>query len=134
REQLLGVPIQVLHFAPNRGSARVRTHPVQPVVRFGAFEADWRSRELRKHGVRIKLREQPFRVLELLLERPGELITREELHRQIWPADTFVDFESGLNTAINRLRQALGDSADSPRFIETLPRRGYRFVFPVDGA
>lgn len=93
---------------------------------------DRRSRELRKHGLRIKLHEQPFRVLELLLERPGELITRDELQRQIWPADTFVDFEPALNTAINRLRQALGDSANRPRFIETLPRRGYRFVFPVE--
>jgi TolB-like protein/DNA-binding winged helix-turn-helix (wHTH) protein/Tfp pilus assembly protein PilF len=109
----------------------VKPTPLPRVVRFGSFEVDRRSRELRKHGLRIKLHEQPFRVLELLLERPGELITREEFQRQIWPADTFVDFERGLNTAINRLRQALGDSAGTPRFIETLPRRGYRFVFPL---
>lgn len=102
------------------------------VVRFGVFEADRRSRELRKHGLRIKLHEQPFRVLELLLERPGELITREEFQRHIWPADTLVDFEQGLNVAMKRLRQALGDSADVPRFVETLPRRGYRFIAPVE--
>lgn len=94
---------------------------------------DRQSRELRKHGLKVKLQEQPFRVLELLLERPGDLISREQFQRQIWPADSFVDFELGLNTAVKRLRQALGDSADTPRFIETLPRRGYRFVFPVDG-
>ena len=102
------------------------------VVRFGVFEADRRSRELRKHGLRIKLHEQPFRVLELLLERPGELITREEFQRHIWPANTLVDFEQGLNVAMKRLRQALGDSADVPRFVETLPRRGYRFIAPVE--
>jgi TolB-like protein/DNA-binding winged helix-turn-helix (wHTH) protein/tetratricopeptide (TPR) repeat protein len=107
------------------------TAPLPRVVRFAVFEADLRSRELRKRGVRIRLQEQPFRVLELLLDRPGELITREEFQRRIWPADTFVDFELGLNTAVKRLRQALGDSADTPRFIETLPRRGYRFVAPV---
>ena len=107
------------------------TTPLSRNVRFAAFEVDVRSRELRKHGLRIRLQEQPFRVLELLLDRPGELITREEFQRRLWPADTFVDFELGLNTAVKRLRQALGDSADTPRFIETLPRRGYRFIFPV---
>jgi TolB-like protein/DNA-binding winged helix-turn-helix (wHTH) protein len=110
----------------------METTPVQRVVRFGAFEVDLRSRELRKHGLRIRLQEQPFRVLELLLEHPGELISREELQRQIWSADTLVDFELGLNTAIKRLRQALGDSAENPQFVETLPRRGYRFVFPIN--
>jgi DNA-binding winged helix-turn-helix (wHTH) protein len=110
----------------------METTPVQRVVRFGAFEVDLRSRELRKHGLRIRLQEQPFRVLELLLEHPGELITREELQRQIWSADTLVDFELGLNTAIKRLRQALGDSAENPHFVETLPRREYRFVFPIN--
>lgn len=107
------------------------TAPLSRTVRFAAFEVNLRSRELRKHGLRIRLQEQPFRVLELFLDRPGELITREEFQRRIWPADTFVDFELGLNTAVKRLRQALGDSADTPRFIETLPRRGYRFIFPV---
>jgi TolB-like protein/DNA-binding winged helix-turn-helix (wHTH) protein/Tfp pilus assembly protein PilF len=110
----------------------METTPVQRVVRFGVFEVDLRSRELRKHGLRIRLQDQPFRVLELLLKHPGELITREELQRQIWSADTLVDFELGLNTSIKRLRQALGDSAENPHFVETLPRRGYRFVFPIN--
>src|ERR1700741_3593781 len=85
-------------------------------------------------GVRIKLQEQPFHVLTVLLQRPGEVVTREELRNQNWPADTFVDFDNSLNTSINKLRDALGDSADSPRFIETLPRRGYRFIGAVNGA
>ncbi len=103
------------------------------ILRFGVFEVDVRSGELRKQGVRIKLQEQPFHVLTVLLQRPGEVVTREELRNQNWPADTFVDFDNSLNTAINKLREALGDSADSPRFIETLPRRGYRFIAPVTG-
>jgi DNA-binding winged helix-turn-helix (wHTH) protein/tetratricopeptide (TPR) repeat protein len=102
-------------------------------LRFGVFEVDVRSGELRKQGVRIKLQEQPFHVLTVLLQRPGEVVTREELRNQNWPADTFVDFDNSLNTAINKLREALGDSADNPRFIETLPRRGYRFIAPVTG-
>src|SRR5437899_938692 len=101
------------------------------ILRFGTFEVDVRSGELRKQGVRIKLQEQPFHVLTVLLQRPGEVVTREELRNQNWPADTFVDFDNSLNTAINKLREALGDSADNPRFIETLPRRGYRFLAPV---
>jgi TolB-like protein/DNA-binding winged helix-turn-helix (wHTH) protein/Tfp pilus assembly protein PilF len=102
-----------------------------PVVRFGAFELDLRTGELRKSGVRINLPDQPFQVLKTLLERPGELVAREELRQQLWSAETFVDFEHGLNAAVRRLRDALGDSADVPRFIETLPRRGYRFIAPV---
>src|SRR6266436_2446641 len=101
------------------------------ILRFGVFEVDVRSGELRKQGLRIKLQEQPFHVLAVLLQRPGEVVTREELRNQNWPADTFVDFDNSLNTAINKLREALGDSADNPRFIETLPRRGYRFITPV---
>ena len=93
------------------------------VLRFGTFEVDLRAGGLRKRGVRIKLQEQPFHVLTVLLQRPGEVVTREELRNQNWPADTFVDFDNSLNTAINKLREALGDSADNPRFIETLPRR-----------
>src|ERR1700693_368940 len=100
-------------------------------LRFGTFEVDLRSGELRKQGVRIKLQEQPFHVLTILLQRPGEVVTREELRVQLWQSDTFVDFDNGLNTSINKLREALGDSADSPRYIETLPRRGYRFIAPV---
>jgi TolB-like protein/DNA-binding winged helix-turn-helix (wHTH) protein/Tfp pilus assembly protein PilF len=102
-----------------------------PLVRFAAFELDLRTGELRKRGVRINLPDQPFQVLKTLLDRPGELVTREELRQRLWPAETFVDFEHGLNAAVRRLRDALGDSADVPRFIETLPRRGYRFIAPV---
>lgn len=100
-------------------------------VRFGTFEVDLRAGELRKSGLKIKLHTQPLAVLEVLLERPGEIVTREELRQRLWGADTFVDFEQGLNKAINKLREALGDQADSPRYIETLPRRGYRFITPV---
>src|SRR5215467_8426113 len=101
------------------------------ILRFGVFEADLRAGELRKQGKRVKLQEQPFQVLTVLLQRPGEVVTREELRNQNWPPDTFVDFDNSLNTAINKLRETLGDSADNPRFIETLPRRGYRFLAPV---
>ncbi len=107
--------------------------PSSPVIRFGVYEARLRSGELYKDGHRIKLQEQPFQVLVLLLERPGDVVTREELRQKLWPTDTFVDFDTGLNSAIKRLRDALNDSADHPRYIETLPRRGYRFVGPVDG-
>ena len=100
--------------------------------RFGVFEVDLHSGELRKQGVRIKLRDQPFQILLLLLAHPGEVVSRDELQKQLWPADTFVDFDRGLNKAVNHLRDALGDSAESPRFIETLPKRGYRFIAPVD--
>jgi cholera toxin transcriptional activator len=101
------------------------------IVRFGLFEADLLAGELRKSGLRIRIQEQPFQVLTLLLERPGEVVTREQLREKLWPADTFVDFDHSLNTAINKIREALGDSAASPRFVETLARRGYRFVAPV---
>jgi TolB-like protein/DNA-binding winged helix-turn-helix (wHTH) protein len=101
------------------------------VVRFEPFELDARHAELRKHGVKLKLQDQPFQLLVRLLERPGELVSREELRTQLWPADTFVDFDHSLNAAINRLRDCLGDVAERPRFIETVPRRGYRFVAPV---
>src|SRR5467141_5305465 len=103
-------------------------------VRFGPFEADLRAGELRKHGVKLKLVGQPFEVLAMLLECPGQLVTREELHARLWPTDTFVDFDHGLNAAVKRLRDALGDSAENPRFIETLARRGYRLLAPVNGA
>jgi TolB-like protein/DNA-binding winged helix-turn-helix (wHTH) protein len=104
------------------------------VLQFGAFEVDLRTGTLRKSGARIKLQERPFQVLTMLLEKPGDMVTREELRQKLWPADTFVDFDNGLNTAIKKLRDTLGDSADSPRFIETLPKRGYRFIYPVNGA
>jgi TolB-like protein/DNA-binding winged helix-turn-helix (wHTH) protein/Flp pilus assembly protein TadD len=98
---------------------------------FGSFEADLRSGELRKHGVRLKLQDQPFQVLALLLEHAGDVVTREELRQRLWPADTFVDFDTGLNSAVKKLRDVLADSADEPRYIETVPRRGYRFIAPL---
>jgi DNA-binding winged helix-turn-helix (wHTH) protein len=100
--------------------------------RFGVFEADAATGELRKQGVRIKLNAQPFQVLLLLLERPGEVLTREEISGVLWPDGTFVDYEHGLNSAVNRIRESLGDTAGNPRFVETLARRGYRFVAPVE--
>ena len=116
-------------------SARVNdVPPSHTLVRFGVFELDTESAELRKQGVKIKLPEQPFQVLRVLLEHPGKIVSREELQQRIWPADTFVDFDRGLYNAINKLRESLGDSAESPRFIETLSRRGYRFVAPASGS
>lgn len=100
--------------------------------RFGVFEADAASGELRRKGIRVKLNAQPFQVLLLLLERPGDVLTRDEIARALWPDGTFVDFEHGLNSAINRIREALGDTAANPRFVETLARRGYRFIAPVE--
>src|SRR5437868_5361622 len=102
------------------------------VIRFAEYEADLRSGELRRQGQRLKLQDKPFQVLAALLLKPGELVTREELRQSLWAADTFVDFEHGLNTAVNKVREALRDSANNPRFIETLPRRGYRFIGPID--
>src|SRR5258707_8831794 len=103
-------------------------------LRFGVFELDPRAGELRKHGLRVRLQEQPFQVLAMLLEHPGEIVTREELQKKLWPADTFVDFDHGLNKVINKIREALSDSAESPRFVETVARRGYRFLAEVRAA
>src|SRR3989442_6495692 len=100
--------------------------------RFGRFALDVSARELRKDGVRIRLQDQPFEVLVRLLEQPGDVLTRDELRRQLWPDGTFVDFEHGLNAAVKRLRAVLGDNAEHPRFVETLPRRGYRFIGSVE--
>ncbi len=108
--------------------------PSARIVRFGVFEVDRTAGELRKSGARIRLQEQPFQVLALLLDRPGDVVTREELREKLWAADTFVDFDHSLNTAINKVREALGDSASSPRYIETLARRGYRFLATVEPA
>ena len=112
------------------------TDPIAPQparrYRFGVFEADSTLGELRRKGVRIKLNAQPFQMLLMLLERPGELLTREEIARALWPDGTFVDYEHGVNSAVNRIREALGDTAGNPRFVETLARRGYRFVAPVE--
>ena len=101
------------------------------VLRFGVFEVDLGARELRKRGVRIRLQDQPFRVLQALLEKPGEVVTREQLKDRLWAQDEFVEFDKSLNTAIQKIRQGLGDLAENPRFLETVPRIGYKFVAPV---
>src|SRR4029077_4120530 len=101
------------------------------LVRFETFEVDLPAGELRKNGAKLKFTGQPFQVLAILLEKPGEAVTREELQKRLWP-DTFVDVDHNLNTAINKIREALGDSSENPRFVETLPRRGYRFIGKVD--
>src|SRR5262249_48082283 len=103
------------------------------MVRFGLFELDLRTGEIWKNGRNVNLQEKPFQVLAALLERPGELVTREELQEKLWPGET-VDFDSGLNKAVKKIREALDDSADNPRFVQTLPRRGYRFIAPVERA
>ena len=110
---------------------QIRGEVTRSVTRFGLFEADFRNGELRRSGVRIKLQDQPLQILGLLLEKPGEIVSREELRARLWPANTFVDFDHSLNTAVKRLRDALGDTADNPRFVETIARRGYRFIAPV---
>src|SRR6201997_3646440 len=102
-----------------------------PFVRFAQFEVRFRAGELWKEGRRIRLQEQPFQVLTMLLERPGDMVTRAELQKKLWPADTFVDFDHGLNSAVARLREALNDSAEQPHFIETVAKRGYRFIAPL---
>lgn len=109
------------------------TASVSRTLRFDGFELDTRAGQLRKGGVKLRLRGQPLKVLAILVEHAGEVVTREELQTQIWPANTFVDFDHGLHNAIARIREVLGDSAETPRFIETLPRRGYRFIGPVEG-
>ena len=106
--------------------------PPADTVHFGVFQLDLKARELHKAGVKVKLQDQPFRVLALLLERAGQVVTREELRQRVWPTDVYVAFDQGLNNAIKKVRDALGDSADSPRFIETVARHGYRFVAPVN--
>src|SRR6516225_2401100 len=103
------------------------------VIRFGTFEVDLQTEELRKAGLRLKLTGQPFQVLAILLEQPGTVVTREELQKRLWP-NTFVDVDHNLNTAINKIREALGDSSENPRFVETLPRRGYRFLASVEAS
>ena len=118
--------------SPNSGITMEQNHRSPRNVRFGVFEADLEAGELRKHGLRLKLSEQPFQILAMLVARPGEVVSREVLRERLWPSDTFVDFDHGLNNAVMRLREVLGDSSDHPRFIETLPRRGYRFIAPVE--
>ena len=116
--------------SPDR--ARNDAHPGRRIVRFGVFEFEVETGDLWKAGHRIRLQEQPRQVLLMLLARPGELVTREEVRAALWPDDTFVDFDAGLNVVVNRIRHVLNDSASSPRYIETLPRRGYRFIAPVE--
>ena len=107
---------------------------MQTTIRFSVFEVDSRAGELRRQGIKVKLQEQPLQILEILLENPGAVVTREELQRRIWPSDTFVDFDHGLYNAIRRLREALGDSAETPQYVETLARRGYRFIGRAESA
>jgi DNA-binding winged helix-turn-helix (wHTH) protein len=124
----ISIPRCYTAFAGTDGDSRdLNDHKIS----FGAFEVDLKSGDLRRKGIRLKLSEQPFKVLIILLERAGEVVTREDLRRQIWPNDVFVDFDQGLNKAINKVREVLGDAANNPRFIETIPRRGYRFIAPV---
>ncbi len=113
-------------------SPTVVMNDASALLRFSSFELDLEKQELRKRGVLVKLQAQPLKVLALLAERPGELIARDEIRRHVWGAGTFVDFDQGINVCIRQIRQALGDRAGSPRFVETLPRRGYRFLAPVE--
>src|SRR5277367_6220269 len=105
--------------------------PAQDTVRFGLFELDLRAAQLTRNGTRIRLAQQPLQLLSVLIESPGEIVTREQLRQRLWPSDVFIDFDHGLNKSIQKLRDALGDSAESPRYIETIPRVGYRFIAPV---
>src|SRR5712691_9014119 len=116
------------------GANQMTENSTKGLITFGTFEADLQAGELRRNGRKVRLQKQPFQVLAVLLEHASEIVTREELRNRLWPADTFVDFDRGLNAAVKRLRDALGDSADSPVFIETLARRGYRFIAPVNGS
>lgn len=118
---------QVLNYGPSMPGP----HSNSRIARFGVFELDLSAGELRKNGVKLRLQEQPFQLLAILLEHAGNVVTREELRQQLWPCDTFVDFDHSLNTAINKVREALGDSASTPQYVETLARRGYRFIAPV---
>src|SRR5437660_10303935 len=102
------------------------------IARFGIFEVALNALELRKHGLRLKLPEQPFQILVMLLEKPGEIVTRDEFRNRLWQSDTFVDFDHGLNNAVMRLREVLDDSSENPRFVETIPRKGYRFIAHVE--
>src|SRR5271154_5485154 len=113
----------------------MKTGPqASPKISFRPFELDTAAGTLRKHGIRIKLQPQPYKLLLLLMERAGQVVTREEIQRHVWQDSTFVDFESGINFSINQIRAALGDDAENPRYVETLPRRGYRFIAPITTA
>jgi DNA-binding winged helix-turn-helix (wHTH) protein len=120
-----------MHSGFTRGQYITEHRPTDRFVRFGLFEADLQEGKLTKTGGRIRLQEQPFLILALLLEHPGELVTREEIRQKLWSHNTYVEFDAALNTAVRKLRKALNDPADNPRFLETVPRRGYRFVAAV---
>src|ERR1700758_5625394 len=124
RRRMTDMPISIRKDSPSASSRPQR-------IAFDNFEVDLRSGELRKHGSRIRLQAQPFRLLVLLLANAGQVVTREEICRELWPTNTFVDFEHGLAAAVNKIRDALGDSADTPKYVETLPKRGYRFMGKV---
>src|ERR1700678_3120437 len=113
------------------GRVRVAFSPAEDVIRFGLFELDLKAGHLSRNGTKLRLPQQPLQLLAILLERPGEVITREELQQRLWSSDVFVDFDHGLNKSVQKLRDALGDSANSPRYIQTIPRVGYRFIAPV---
>src|SRR5438132_3855090 len=131
--KILSAGTGVLH--SSRSGVAVKTSSsVPPTLRFGVFELDPQAGELRKKGMKIRLQGQPVEILAMLLQHPGEAITRQELQKKLWPADTFVDFEQGLNNAMKRLRASLDDSAENPHFIETLPRHGYRFIGSLNGS
>lgn len=110
---------------------QVARNQEQSAFQFGAFELDPHSGELRKHGIKLKLQRQPVQILGILLERSGEVVTREEIQKRLWPDNTYVDFDNAINSAMRKLRDALGDTAENPRFVETLSRRGYRFIYPI---
>jgi cholera toxin transcriptional activator len=127
-------PTKILAIPPRSNTLDTSMPTPQPArrYRFGVFEADASTGELRRQGIRVKLNAQPFQILTMLLDRPGDLLTREQIAAELWPDGTFVDYEHGVNSAINRIREALGDTAGNPRFVETLARRGYRFIAPVE--
>src|SRR6204780_5434891 len=116
------------------GRVRVAVSPAEDVIRFGLFELDLKAGQLSRNGTKLRLPQQPLQLLAMLLERPGEILTRDELRQRLWSSDVFVDFDHGLNKSIQKLRDALGDSATSPRYIETIPRVGYRFIGPANGS
>src|SRR5919198_658309 len=119
-----------------QSSVGVNTVPTstRDVLRFGAFEVDRNAGELRRNGVKVRLQDQPLQILLTLIDRPGQIVTRDELRTRLWPDDTFVDFEHSINTAVRRLRDALGDSAENPHYVETVARKGYRFLAQVNGS
>ena len=131
-EEILVVSGPSATLAPLECPAMPETVPICSIVRFGAFEVDLRKGELHKNGLKLRLTGQPFQVLALLVEHPGQVVSREELRKRLWTDDTFVDFDHGLNAVVNRLREVLGESPDRPRFIETVPRRGYCFIAPIE--